>query len=263
MKVKATNRQLAVALRRWNWLVAAVHFTSFVTLLILTLVFRDRQLRVPLWTDFVDSSNEGVVEVRAVQPLAATLLPFPLITALFHAAQAMNIFSYNRYALDRGVTPHRWIEYTITNGLMTWSVFVLAGARNILLPVTGLFLNALMNFFGYLHELLNSEQQKSLFLLWTGFVPWLPLWIVPIVYFVANAGSLPLYVGFAVFGTFLLSVAFTVPLQWRYFIEPKEGFDKEQRLQANFAVERAYLLLSLTAKLYLDWTVVIGNLVSQ
>ena len=142
----------------------------------------------------------------------------------------------------------------ITNGLMTVSVFALAGAGNIFLPLTGLLLNILMNLFGYLHELSNSKRQRSLALVWWGFVPWIPLWAIPLTYYFAQSGALPVYFGVGIVGTFLFSIAFVVPLFYRYMTKSPE-------IVANYNTERAYLILSLTAKLFLDWTVTIGNLV--
>jgi hypothetical protein len=237
--------------RREELLVAAVHATSFVALLIITLSTLSRALVLPLWFD------GGGVAIRSLGtfPISATLLPFPAITALFHLAQAFDVADYYQYTLVRGVTPHRWLEYSITNGLMMWSIYTLAGAGNILLPITGLFLNVLMQFFGYAHERANSGRgQHSLgYLLW-GFVPWLALWLIPLTYYFDRAGELPVYYGVAIVGTFLLSLVFVAPLVWRYNTN-------DAPLLANKRVAQYYARISLTAKLLLDWTVVIGNLV--
>lgn len=246
---KPSTQEYKKSLRRWNLAVGAVHTTSFVVLLIITLSTLSRTLRLPLWTDFGAS-----IAPLGLFPLAATLLPFPAITAIFHFAQAFGVCDYYQYALVRGVTPHRWLEYSITNGLMTFSVFVLAGAGNILLPLTGLVLNVVMQLFGYFHERANSTHQHSLGFLFYGFLPWLPLWFIPLAYYIAAATSLPIFYGVAIIGTFLGSIAFTFPLFWRYWTS-------DEPIEANYKAERAFLLLSLTLKLFLDWTVVIGNLV--
>lgn len=238
------------SLRFWSWLVVAVHTSSFVALLIITLLVAS-PLNVPLWIDF-----GGSITSLGSYPIAATLLPFPITTAIFHAAQALDVADYYRAAIVRGVTPHRWIEYSITNGLITWSIFVLAGAGNILLPVSGVLINVVMQYFGYLHECANTRGRRSLTLLLWGFVPYLPLWIVPLTYYFATAALVPLYYGVAIIGTFVLSLLFTAPLFWRYFTSKPE-------LIANYQAERAFLLLSLTAKLYLDWAVTGGNLANQ
>jgi len=86
---------------------------------------------------------------------------------------------------------------------------------------------------------------------WWGFVPWLPLWYVPIAYFLASPVTLPVFYPVAIFGTFVFSFAFVAPLVYRYYTTSPE-------IVANYNVERAYLVLSLTAKLFLDWTVTIG-----
>lgn len=241
------GRDLAKSLRTWNWAVAGVHGTSFLVLLIITLTQLGSLLSFPVWTDFGQTIN-----VLFTTPISATLLPFPFITACFHVAQALGVADYYRSSLVTGVTPHRWLEYMITNGLMTVSVFALSGAGNIMLPVTGILLNILMNLFGYLHEMLNSKRQRSLALVWWGFVPWLPLWYIPITYYLSSPVSLPVFYPVAIFGTFAFSFAFVAPLIYRYTTSSPD-------IVANYNVERAYLVLSLTAKLFLDWTVTIGS----
>jgi len=245
----ACGRQLKRSLRTWNWAVAAVHGASFVALLIITLTSSAPLLSFPVWTDFGQ-----VLTVLFTTPISATLLPFPFITSAFHVAAALGVADYYKFALVKGVTPHRWLEYMITNGLMTVSVFALAGAGNILLPITGLVLNVIMNYFGYVHELANTKRQRTLNFVWWGFAPWLPLWIIPLTYYFVAASTLPIYFGVAIVGTFLFSIGFVLPLFYRYSTSSPE-------LVANYNTERAYLILSLTAKLFLDWTVTIGTLV--
>jgi hypothetical protein len=244
---------LASKLRQWNTAVATVHFTSFLVLLVITLLNLDRALMLRLWTDF-----NGAIQDRGSFPIAASLLPFPALTALAHLAQLLDIASYFRLSLIDGVTPHRWVEYSVTNGFITWSIFTLSGAGNILTLVTALLLNVLMQLFGYLHERANSGvsvDKRSLTFLWLGFLPWLPLWITPLVSYSQLPANTPLYYGFAIIGSFVLSIGFTLPLFYRYLTRDPE-------LIANYKTELAYLLLSLSAKLYLDWVVTVGNLLA-
>jgi len=240
-------QELAGSLRIWSWVVAGINIASFIALLVITLTVLT-PVPVPLWVDF-----GGVISSIGSYPLSGTLLPFPLITGLFHVAQALNIFDYYRYALIKGVTTHRWVEYGITNSLISVSIFALSGVGNILLLVGSVLVNISMQYFGYLHERANSNRQKTLSILWWGFVPWLWLWFIPLTYYFVQASSLPTYVGVAIIGSFVLSIVFTLPLFWRYTTDQSE-------LYANYMVERNYLILSVTAKLFLDWTVVIGVL---
>lgn len=235
-------------LRNLNIAVGVVHTTSFYTLLVITLLNLNTLLRLPIWIDY----NADIAVVSHF-PISATLLPFPFITGSFHFAEAIGVCDYYRRVLVLGVTPHRWIEYTVTNGLMTWSLFLLAGAGNLWLLIGSLFLNALMQYFGYLQELYNSARQRTLVPLLLGFVPWSVLWLVTFVYFARLDGPVPAYFYVAIIGSFVWSIAFTIPLFYRYFTSDDDE-------EANFKVEVMYGTLSLTAKLWLDWTVTGGNL---
>lgn len=72
-----------------------------------------------------------------------------------------------------------------------------------------------------------------------------------ITYYAVNFSTATLSDGFAIIGSLLLSLAFVFPLVWYY---GKTNFSEN-----NYRLEMMYIFLSLTAKLYLDWTVVIGN----
>lgn len=243
------GQQFRRSARRDELIAAAVNGLSFLILLTITLSTPSSALFLPLWFD-----GGGVIRPLGSFPIAATLLPFPAITALFHLAQALDVGDFYQYALVYGVTPHRWIEYAITNSLMTWSLFALAGVGNVVLLIIGVFLNVLMQLFGFLHERANSKYQHSTgYLLW-GFVPWLALWLVTFAYYFDRAASVPVYYGVAIIGSFILSLAFVAPLVYRYYTSTPP-------LRANKNVVRQYSALSATAKLFLDWTVVIGNLV--
>ena len=245
---KGRSAWRAKVLRNLNITVGVVHSTSFYVLLVLTLVNLNNLLRLPIWIDY-----NGAIDVVVHFPLAATLLPFPFITACFHFAEAIGACDYYRYVLVLGVTPHRWIEYTITNGLMTWSIFVLAGVGNLWLLITALFLNGAMQYCGYLQEVYNSARQRTIAPLLLGFIPWFLLWLVTFIYFARLDAPVPPYAYVAIIGSFFWSLAFTIPLFYRYFTTDDDE-------EANFKVEVMYAALSLTAKLWLDWTVTGGNL---
>jgi len=234
-----------------NLLVAAVHLTSFVSLLILSLTYSDVARRVSLW---FDTDRGSSIEKLAEFSIAVSILPFPAITAIFHLIAAeRSLIPWNEAAvLRRGVNAWRWLEYSITNGLITFSLCVLAGAGGLPLVIVAVLSNVLMQYFGYLHEALGRH--CSIEYLAMGFLPWVQIWLVTILpYYTANASSAPTYESFAILGSFVLSLAFVVPLIWR--------LQKPNTPKNNFALENMYIVLSLVAKLYLDWTVTIGYIV--
>lgn len=232
-------------LGRWNIFVVVVHFSSFVALTVIAFTHLDTNRMVDLWIDF-----QGSVRSLGSYAIFITLIPFPAITALFHLMAYFNVDKYYSSVLRGGYNRLRWIEYSITNGLMSWSVCVLSGAGNVWIAIIAVINNILMQYFGYLHE--RYARERSWLFIFFGFIPWVVNWAVVFTFFIERISTALLYESFAIFGTFLWSLTFTFPLFWRYY--------QKNTVENNYKVERAYVILSLTAKLWLDWTVTIGNL---
>jgi len=240
------------SLRRWNYGVAAVHASSFVALTVLSFVYESSATRARLWTDYVRTT---LVEV-ANYPLFATLLPFPAITAFFHLLAAWNVDNYSQNVLIRGLNRLRWVEYAITNSLITASLLALVGAGNVYLFIAGILSNVIMQYFGYLHEKVNHRSETratSLMPLLVGFLPFFAIWVPTLAYNISGISTAPAFETVAVFGSLL----FVVPLLIRY----QTAGSGQVELQANYNMELFYIILSLTAKLFLDWTVTINTLV--
>jgi len=253
-------KRRAAALKTWNSAVATVHLSSFTALLVLSIVFYDSAKQVRLWTDF----GGVAVQPRGSYRLFYTLLPFPFITGIFHVAiAAFDADNYSRSVLLRGTNRLRWLEYAITNGLISWSLAVLAGAGSLLFPVVAVLCNFVMQFFGYLHEHFNytavnykkgerkTRVYRSLWFIGIGFVPWIANWLVVLVYFFERTGAAPVNDWLAVIGSLVWSLAFVAPLLWRFY--------QPDSIAVNYYTELAYILLSLSAKLWLDWVVTIGS----
>jgi len=243
----------ASSLRTWNGVIGAVHLTSFTALSILSGIFFDQTLQVRIWTDFGGTEIQSLGAYR----LFWTLLPFPLITGLIHVWIAVaDADNYSRSVLQNGVNRLRWIEYAITNGLISWSVTLLAGAGSLLFPITAVLSNFVMQYFGYLHEVYNHRRTsgRSLWLIFVGFIPWAINWFIVLVYFLERVAREGASVSdwLAVIGSLVWSLAFVAPLLWRYY--------KPNTVENNYTMELIYILLSLSAKLWLDWVVTIGSL---
>ena len=252
------NSHYYKSMKTFNLIVAIVHTTSFVALLILSLVNLERVRIVRSW---IEINRGDTIQQIGEYPLFATLLPFPAITAIFHIMAYLNVDNYYYSVLTNNINRLRWIEYGITNGLITISLCFLVGCGNVVTVIVLVFCYFLMQCFGYLHEKFNSQlsnQEKSMRYLLIGFLPWIQIWAVIFTYYGLNMmDTSPLYESFAVFGSFFLSLLFVFPLVWRYYKKTNANNDK----QFNYTTEIMYIILSLTAKLYLDWTVTIGNLV--
>jgi hypothetical protein len=233
----------------WNICVTCVHWSSFIALTAISTTRLDTVRRVALYFDSGKTS-------LGTYPLFATLIPFPFITGLFHIFAAYNVDNYYYLVLKRGVNRLRWIEYAITNGLMTWSLCLLVRAGSILIPILCVFANFTMQTYGWWHERRNhmvKREYQSLGPLLLGFIPWLVVWATILAYWIAHVDTSTISEGFAVIGSFVLSLFFVFPLLWRY--------NTLNTIENNYKMEIAYIVLSLTAKLWLDWTLTIGNLV--
>lgn len=249
-KIESLKRSL----RLWNYIVALVHSTSFVSLLIISIVNAADVPLVRWWTDFNQTATSEVI----VYGISATLLPFPAITALFHLLAAWDVDNYYSEVLCRGVNRLRWVEYAITNSLITVSLLTLVGASNLYLIVACVLSNVVMQYFGYAHEVQNhpANSKPTLTPLLVGFLPFFAIWIATLAYQISGTASPTTYGAVAVYGSLFFALMFVVPLLVRY---SKTGSEKIE-VRANYTEEMFYILLSLTAKLFLDWTVTIGYL---
>lgn len=243
-------------LYRWNVAVVVVHWSSFLALLLISVLRLDEARRVGLW---FDADRGTTLRGLGTYPLFATLVPFPFITGVFHILAAAGVDRYYQGALAWGINRLRWVEYSVTNGLMTWSLCMLAGAGNPLVALLCVFANFSMQYMGYAHEQRNhraSMRFRTLGPLLVGFIPWIITWATIFTYWGVNQGTdTKLSDGFAIVGSFVWSLTFVLPLVWRY--------TRENTVDHNYKMERAYILLSLTAKLWLDWTVIIGTLANN
>jgi len=116
--------------------------------------------------------------------------------------------------------------------------------------------NFVMQYFGYLHERYNHTRVngKTLWVIFYGFIPWIINWFIAMAYFLERAAREGASVSdwLAVIGSLVWSLAFVAPLLWRYY--------QNNTLENNYTMELAYILLSLSAKLWLDWVVTIGSI---
>jgi hypothetical protein len=246
--------QLTPKLKRNNRYAVIGNLVSFTALLIIFVSTLGTQRLVDYWTDY-----GSVVVIRLTITISTSLLPFPFLTGVEHLLAYFNVDGYYNAVLYDGVNRIRWISYSITNGLVTISLLTLVGAGNIYLVVSSVLANAVMMYFGYKHEVANhpARSKKTLEYLLMGFVPFFALWIPILGYQISRQSVSKLYESFAVYGSFPIALLFVVPLLIRY----RSAGSIKPRITANYRMENFYILLSLTAKIYLDWAITFGNLV--
>lgn len=241
-------------LKRTNLIAAIGNFASFTALLIIFLSTQSTQRLVNYWTDYAN-----IVVIRLTITISTSLLPFPFLTGVEHLLAYFDVDGYYAAVLYDGINRIRWISYSITNGLVTISLLTLVGGGNIYLVVSSVLANVVMMYFGYRHEVANhpARSNPTLEFLLMGFIPFFAIWIPILGYQIARQSTSKLYESFAVYGSLPIALLFVVPLLIRY----RSAGSPKNRVSANYRMETFYIILSLTAKIYLDWTIVIGNLV--
>lgn len=180
---------------------------------------------------------------------------FPLVTALFHGGIAWSLRNpdgYYRHELtERNRNPLRWIEYSITATTMTWVICQLVGITNIfLLLAVAVFGNIILQIMGHLMETLNSDRSKGVnwwptIIGWVIFAgQWACIWTY-FLYAAINAPTgPPTFVYIVVIGLFIAYDLFGL-VQLLHYVNCRNF------LNSTFAVEAAFITLSLTAKLLL------------
>lgn len=149
-------------LKTWNISIGVLHGLSFVAVLVLSIIYNAKVPLSNLTTDFWKFDtilNIFVSDFRVIASYNAlwVLLPFPLITSFFHVMLGTFMYVYYSFnVLRKGIQMFRWIEYSITAGLMTWVIVSLSGVTNIFLQICLLMLNINMNIFGLVSEILNA-----------------------------------------------------------------------------------------------------------
>jgi hypothetical protein len=225
-----------------------IHLSSFIAALVVSIIFAPQSYQSELSTDF-----NGHYQSLGSYSLIWVDLPFPIITAFFHALIAFSPSIWNSYAKSVLETQEgnslRWIEYSITASLMIWVIMQLAGITNVLtLIVGGVLGNIAMQWQGYLQETFKTKTYIPTFVGWIIFIG---QWSTILTYFFSTNGNVPWFVYSIVIGLLILFSIFGL-IQLTYVTK------YPQFMSSAYAQEIAYLLMSLTAKLFLTWNLLIG-----
>lgn len=277
------EQSAAKKLKKWNLAAGILHTVSFVGILILAAWSQAKgdTFQAEITTDFrkYESGGTGPFATATaslgVYPLIWIEVPFSAITAIFHFVLAYHRTTRAKYQLlvsGEERNPWRWIEYSITASLMTWSILQLSGVTNIfMLLLAGVVMNVALQYTGHVMEVVNTpnrrkrraEKQK-----WS--VDWVPTlvgwlifsaqWAVIFSYFftaVQSSTSVPAFVWTVVLGLFFMFASFGF-VQMAHFLGVKWfGLD------TGYGCERAFIVLSFVSKFSLDWTIVIGIVSNQ
>jgi hypothetical protein len=203
-----------------------IHGSSFIAALVVSIIY-------------AKNSFLGIIEGLPPYPLIWVDLPFPIITAFFHGAIGFIPYvqqKYLYYIFKEHRNPIRWFEYSITASLMTWVILQLSGVTNIyLLILAGIICNIVLQAQGHLQEKLPKS--------------WIPTLIGWIIF--ATQWTI-IFTTFTNRQWFVYSILIGMFIFFCFF-----GFVQLSRVSA-YRQDLLYLTLSLTAKLYLTWNLLIA-----
>jgi len=241
-------------LRAWNLAVGLIHAAQATVLL---LIASDASL--PVYASWIDGPP-GSADLVADEPLFE--LPFAVATAAFLYLAAVDhllvggpLRGWYERNLARSVNYARWIEYSLSASLMIVLIAMLAGVWELTGLIALFGVNAGMIFFGLVMERTQTPGRRAdwvPFLLGSvlGAVPWI---VIATQLVRANEQvGVPGFVVAIFFSLLALFALFAVNMALQYRrVGPWRDY---------LYGERAYIVLSLTAKSALAWQVYAGAL---
>jgi hypothetical protein len=265
-------------LRKWNAVMAVLHFVQGVFMFFLS---NENLTQISLWLPKpipASRSADLVMQDWYSVNLGYTISLFLFASAIAHLITITpGIYEWYIAKLKDKINLIRWFEYAISSSIMIFVIAILCGVRDgfTLLLLVGL--NACMNLFGASMELYNSllrksqpESEKGIFKPeWSNFIYGcfagiLP-WVVMSAYFFVSLNrlgdleELPQRVK-----DVLNTVKFIFPTLFVFFnlfaINMVLQYKQIGKWKDYLFGEKAYIILSLTAKSFLAWFIWGGTL---
>ena len=243
-------------LRRFNLIMAGLHFIQGVAMLLLSSNFslpvKASFLRFDVQTMSLVPNPESLFNLRIGPAVAA----FLFLSALAHLLVSTVFNRWYNENLARGINYARWIEYFFSSSIMIVIIAMLVGIYDIGALLLIFFLNSMMILFGWMMELHNQTTQKTN---WTSFyfgcLAGIVTWVVIAIYLFGAGGGenkAPSFVYWIYFSIFLFFNSFAINQVLQYKKVGKWG--------DYLYGERVYIILSLVAKSLLAWQVFAGTL---
>lgn len=245
-------------LRLGNLIVGLIHLTQAVALFILS-----NDFTLPITASFLagpPGSDLTAPEVVWDVPIGPAVGFFLLLAAIDHILMALpGVNGWYNTNLRRGVNYARWWEYSVSASVMIVLIALITGVSNFGAIIAIFGANAAMILFGLLMERSNPDKERPdwtpfLFGCLAGAVPW-----VIIAYQVVGAedratgGGVPTFVYGIIASLFVLFNSFAINMVLQY---------KQVGRWRNYIFgEKAYIVLSLTAKTALAWQVFANTLI--
>jgi hypothetical protein len=236
-------------LRTWNASLAGVH--AIQALLILAL---SNGFTLPITISFLEGPPGTSTTTDTVYdlPIGPVVAAFLLLAAVDHGLMAApRIHRWYEANLRVERNPARWWEYSLSASLMIVLIAMYTGISDLAALIAIFGVNVAMILFGLSMEYTNPpggpvDWRPFLYGCVAGAVPWIAI-AIQIGYSQAQTGSVPEFV-FGIFASLLvlfMSFAVNMALQYR----------RRGPWRSYLFGERAYLVLSLTAKSLLAWQI--------
>ncbi|MCX6809624.1 MAG: heliorhodopsin HeR [Candidatus Berkelbacteria bacterium] len=243
-------------LRRFNLIMAGLHFVQGIAMLLLSnnfsLPVNASFLRFNVQTMSLVPNPETLFSLK-IGPLVASFL---FLSALAHLLVSTMLNKWYNNNLAKGINYARWIEYFFSSSIMIVIIAMLVGIYDIGSLLLLFFLNGMMILFGWMMELHNQSTPKTD---WTSFyfgcLAGIVTWVVIALYLFGAGGGdnrAPSFVYWIYFSIFLFFNCFAINQTLQY--------EKVGKWSDYLYGERAYIILSLIAKSLLAWQVFAGTL---
>lgn len=247
-------------LRKFNIKMGFLHFIQGTLMLVFSLTIdKIQNFKTPIWSYYLTFDMNTLRLVTDPRKLGE--VPFGVFVSMFLFLSAFAHFLivmpklnsiYNRN-LDKGINYFRWYEYAISSSLMIFLIAMLLGVYDIGSLIGIVLLNASMNLFGLLMEIINQYTMKTN---WYAFIfgslAGIGPWIIIGLYALGNSdpSQVPWFVYAILFSYFLFFNLFPINMVLQY---------KKVGKWANYLYgEKTYIVLSLLAKTVLAWLVFSG-----
>lgn len=245
-------------LRLYNAIVGLAHLVQAIVIFILS-----NDFSLPITASFLagpPGAELSEPEVLWNVPIGPAIGIFLLLAAIDHLLMAApGVWEWYRNNLRRNVNYARWMEYSISASLMIVLIALICGVSNIGAIVAIFGVNAAMILFGLAMEMFNHDRDRVnwwpyIFGCIAGIVPW-----IIIAYQVIGADNravddgVPTFVFGIIISLFILFNSFAVNMVLQY--------RKVGPWRDYLYGEKAYILLSLTAKTALAWQIFANTLI--
>jgi Heliorhodopsin len=251
----STNQKLQ-NLHRFNLAMAGLHAVQGVAILLLSTDFS-----LPISASFLQFNQASQTLEPAQETLFNLSLPLLVVVFFFLSAAAhlmVGTVYRKRYEanLQKGINKVRWFEYSASASVMMVAIGLLVGMYDAASLIALFSLVAIMNLTGLAMEVYNQGKAKPNWLAYyigtlAGIVPWvmiaLYLWSGA-----HNGSAAPTFVYWIFVSIFLFFNCFAINMILQY--------KKVGKWRDYLYGEKAYIILSLTAKSVLAWQVFAGTL---